>query len=42
MFQNNKPQYPVGLSPDLIAAAEARKAGNNPIPGLVIQPQDGK
>ncbi|XP_034243630.1 partner of Y14 and mago [Thrips palmi] len=42
MFQNNKPQYPVGLSPDLIAAAEARKAGNNPIPGLVIQPQDAK
>lgn len=44
MFQSNKPQYPVGLSPELIAAAEARKAqsANNPIPGLVIQPQDAK
>lgn len=41
VFQMNKPQYPVGLSPDLIAAAEARKSGHNPIPGLVIQPQDG-
>lgn len=41
MFLNSKPQYPVGLSPEVIAAAEAKKAGN-PIPGLVIQPQDGK
>lgn len=45
MFLNSKPQYPIGLSPDLIAAAEARKSGQsagNPIPGLVIQPGDAK
>lgn len=44
MFMNSRPQYPVGLSPELIAAAEAKKnqSSNNPIPGLVIQPQDVK
>ncbi|KAK3913290.1 Partner of Y14 and mago [Frankliniella fusca] len=45
MFMNSRPQYPIGLSPDLIAAAEARKSGQsagNPIPGLVIQPGDAK
>lgn len=45
MFLNSKPQYPVGLSPEMIAAAEAKKTAQsrtNPIPGLVINPQDGK
>ncbi len=45
MFLNSRPQYPIGLSPDLIAAAEAKKSGQsagNPIPGLVIQPGDGE
>ena len=42
-FAKNQPQYPVGLSPEIINAAKAKKekadrvaSKSNPIPGLVI------
>jgi hypothetical protein len=42
-FAKNQPQYPVGLSPELINAAKAKKekadrvaSKSSPIPGLVI------